>query len=123
VNALRGRSIGLKASMNDAEMEKHLSEIRSNWEAEGHSKQDVINAILAKARPLIIGFYWARFPDSSERLSRVMKKLGYPVDNAAGGKIKVENNQKNSDSLDDSAKSKKKTSPLDLMKQFKSALS
>ena len=120
--SLRGRSIGLKASMSEAEMEKHLVETRKQWLSEGHLESEVINAILSKTRPLICGYYWARYPDASLRLSEVMKKLNYSVDNAFSHKLTAENNQKN-DLEDDAKKSRKPANNNgDLFAQFGSLL-
>lgn len=77
--ALRGRSIGLKATMSKEQMKAHLIWIRKVWMAEGFSEEEVTSAILAKVHPLLNGYYWTRFPESSKRLAEVLQELGYPV--------------------------------------------
>lgn len=79
MHSLRGRPIGLKAFMSKEQMKKHLIKLREEWLAEGFSENEVTNAILSKVHPLLVGYYWARFPESSERLAEVLRELGYPV--------------------------------------------
>mgnify|MGYP001627171657 CR=1 FL=1 len=76
---LRGRPIGLKAWMSKDQMKAHLTRIRQQWLAEGFSESEVTDAILSKCHPLLVGYYWARFPEASERLAEALKELGYPV--------------------------------------------
>jgi hypothetical protein len=122
MNTLRGRSIGLKAAMSAKEMEKHILEVKQNWIQEGHSVNDVVNAILSKVNPLISGFYWKRFPDACQRLSQVMLKLKFPVDRPHNKVLNEEHNQKTLDNMDDSAKTVKKISTRHLAEQFDFAL-
>lgn len=79
MRTLKGRPIGLKAFMSKEQMKKHLIKIREEWLAEGFSENEVTNAILSKAHPLLVGYYWARFPEASERLAEALRELGYPV--------------------------------------------
>lgn len=79
MRSLKGRPIGLKAFMSKEQMKKHLIKVREEWLAEGFSENEVTNAILSKVHPLLVGYYWARFPESSERLAEVLRELGYPV--------------------------------------------
>lgn len=77
---LKGRPIGLHASMNKEAMKKHLERVSQEWQAEGFSESEVRNAILAKCHPLIVGFYWHRYPQASKTLAEVLRELGYPAD-------------------------------------------
>ncbi|MEW6769951.1 MAG: hypothetical protein AB1330_00975 [Bacillota bacterium] len=74
---LKGRPIGLKAFMSKEQMKKHLIKVREEWLAEGFSEAEVTNAVLSKCHPLLVGYYWARFPESSERLAEALRELGY----------------------------------------------
>lgn len=75
--SLKGRPIGLKAAMTEREMILHLVQTVQDWTNEGFSMNEIDNAIVAKCSPLIHGYYWNRYPDSSERLIRALKKLGF----------------------------------------------
>lgn len=76
---LHGRPIGLKAWMSKEQMKEHLIKIRTKWLSEGFGESEVTNAILSKCHPLLAGYYWARYPDASERLAQALQELGYPA--------------------------------------------
>jgi hypothetical protein len=73
MKSLKGVPIGLKANMSKEQMRLHLQVIRKQWIESGYEFVDY--AIQSKCRPLIIGFYWNRFPEASKRLSEVLQEL------------------------------------------------
>lgn len=64
MKTLKGRPIGLKAYMTKEEMIKKLKENVEQWRKEGFSDNEIYNALVKKVRPLIYGFYWARYPEA-----------------------------------------------------------
>lgn len=76
---LKGRPIGLKASMSKEEMKNHLLTKLRNWKQEGFSEEEVKQAIYTKCKPLGLtsNFYWRKHPEASQRLKEVFKELGW----------------------------------------------
>jgi len=75
---LKGRPIGLSIYMSTEQMKEHLQRIKEEWEKE-YDEEEVRDAIIAKCRPLVMGFYWHRYPDACERLAKVLEELGYNI--------------------------------------------
>jgi len=74
---LKGRPIGLKASMTKEEMKNHLIVKKQEWLEEGFTEEEVLEAIWVKCKPLglVSNFYWNRYPESSERLRLAFEEL------------------------------------------------
>jgi len=79
MKTLKGRPIGLKAYMSVEQMKKHLLKIKEEWEKEGFTENEVINAIYVKCKPLglVSNFYWKRYPEAAENLRQAWKELGW----------------------------------------------
>ncbi|MCD6124316.1 hypothetical protein J7J62_03995 [bacterium] len=79
MKTLKGRPIGLKAYMTKDQMKRHLLKIKEKWEKEGFTKNQVINAIYTKCKPLglVSNFYWKRYPEAAENLRQAWKELGW----------------------------------------------
>jgi len=75
MRTLKGRPIGLNARMSEDQMLQQLEHNRQTWQREGFSQEEIISAIMAKARPLINGYYWARYPDAQERCRRALERF------------------------------------------------
>jgi len=77
--SLKGRPIGLKASMSKEEMKNHLLKIKQLWSREGFSEEEVMTAIINKCKPLGLSssFYWNRYPDACQRLRETFEELGW----------------------------------------------
>ena len=77
--SLKGRPIGLKASMSKEEMKNHLLKIKQLWSREGFSEEEVMAAIINKCKPLGLSssFYWNRYPDACQRLRETFEELGW----------------------------------------------
>ena len=75
---LRGRKIGLKATMTVEEMKNHLLKVYDLWSKET-DPETAKQAIYAKCRPLglVSNFYWKRYPDAAERLRQAWQQLGW----------------------------------------------
>ena len=78
---LKGRPIGLKASMSKEEMKNHLLKKLKEWVEEGFSEEEVKQAIYNKCKPLglVSNFYWNRYPEASQRLREVWEELNWDV--------------------------------------------
>ena len=74
---LKGRPIGLKASMTKEEMKNHLIAKKQEWLEEGFTEEEVLEAIWVKCKPLglVSNFYWNRYPESSDRLRLAFEEL------------------------------------------------
>ncbi|RLG41524.1 MAG: hypothetical protein DRO05_03620, partial [Thermoproteota archaeon] len=59
MKTLKGRPIGLNTRMSEDQMFRQLERNVRIWQSEGFSQEEIISAIMAKARPLINGYYWA----------------------------------------------------------------
>jgi len=73
MKTLKGRPIGLNASMS---LDQMLSQLRRNfetWRKEGFKNEEIIAALIAKARPLINGYYWKRYPEARERCKKALE--------------------------------------------------
>jgi len=77
--SLKGRPIGLRASMSKEEMKSHLLKIKLLWSREGFSEEEVMTAIINKCKPLGLSssFYWNRYPDACQRLRETFEELGW----------------------------------------------
>ena len=75
MRTLKGRPIGLNARMSEDQMLQQLEHNRQTWQHEGFSQEEIISALIAKARPLINGYYWARYPDAQERCRRALERF------------------------------------------------
>ena len=107
MKTLKGRPIGLNAKMTQEQMFNQLERNAQLWQQEGFSKEEITAAMIAKARPLINGYYWARYPDAQERCRQALEKFlrKYGLD-ATIGKAKRQG-------------SKKIERPRDLLSQFR----
>ena len=78
---LKGRPIGLKASMSKEEMKNHLLKKLKEWMEEGFSEEEVKQAIYNKCKPLGLtsSFYWSRYPAACQRLREAWKELNWDV--------------------------------------------
>ena len=75
MKTLKGRPIGLNARMNEEQMLQRLEHNAQAWQQEGFSQEEIVAAIVAKARPLVNGYYWARYPDAQERCRQALEKF------------------------------------------------
>jgi len=78
---LKGRPIGLKASMTKEEMKNHLLNKLKEWMEEGFTEEEVKQAIYNKCKPLGLtsNFYWSRYPEASQRLREVWEELNWNI--------------------------------------------
>ena len=75
MKTLKGRPIGLTARMSYEQMLNQLRRNVENWKREGFSNQEILGALIAKARPLINGYYWARYPEAREKCKRALEVI------------------------------------------------
>ena len=73
MKTLRGRPIGLTANMSTDQMYFQLCRNFSSWLQEGFTEEEIIAAIISKARPLINGYYWKRYPEARERCRKALE--------------------------------------------------
>jgi len=72
---LRGRKIGLHACMTKEKMKQQLLKIMEDWQKEGFSKIEVIDAVIRKCRPLTSGFYWRKYEEAQKILQEVLSEM------------------------------------------------
>ncbi len=82
MRTLKGRPIGLKAHMSVEQMKRHLLKIKQEWQKEGFTENEVINAIYVKCKPLglVSNFYWKKYPEAAKNLRQAWKELGWTED-------------------------------------------
>ena len=87
---LKGRPIGLKASMTKEEMKNHLLSKLKEWQEEGFTEEEVKQAIYTKCKPLGLtsNFYWSRYPEASQRLREVFEELGWEYEKTISDSMK-----------------------------------
>ncbi len=108
---LKGRKVGLKASMNEAEMRQHLLEVLKDWASEGFSEEVVKEAIFTKCKPLGLtsNFYWSRYPEAAATLRKVWRELNWNVSESISDSFKILGNALRSRPKKQKIKFEKKT--------------
>jgi len=125
MKALKGRPIGLKAYMSKEQMKKHLLKIKEEWQKEGFSESEVINAIYIKCKPLglVSNFYWKRYPEAAENLRQAWKELGWTedetiMDSFAKLRTALESSKKKTKLVRPKKRTKTEKAIIDYLNQF-----
>jgi len=118
--SLKGRSIGLKANMSKEEMKNHLLSKLKEWQEEGFSEEEVMQAIISKCKPLGLtsNFYWNRYPKASQRLREVFEELGWEYEKSIYDSMKRLRQALKNPKNEERIKTVRKEIQKDFLKQF-----